>query len=131
MRLSTPENLRRLQRKLYVKSKQEPGYRFYSLYDKIWRKDVLEHAWQLVRAHRGAAGIDRMTIEKAEERIDELLVELQEELRLKRYRPQAVRRVYIPKPRRTPEATRYSCRARSDRAGCCEARVGTHYGSTV
>ncbi|MBC7789247.1 MAG: group II intron reverse transcriptase/maturase [Anaerolineae bacterium] len=98
MRLSTPENLRRLQRKLYVKSKQEPGYRFYSLYDKVWRKDVLEHAWRLVRTNRGAAGIDGMTIEKAEERIDELLVELQEELRTKRYRPQAVRRVYIPKP---------------------------------
>ena len=98
MRLTTPEKLRRLQRKLYVKSKREPECRFHSLYDKIWRRDVLEHAWRLVRANRGAPGIDGMTIEAAEERIDSLLDELQEELRTGRYRPQAVRRVYIPKP---------------------------------
>ena len=98
MRLSTPPKLRDLQRKLYVKSKGEPEYRFYSLYDKIWREDVLEHAWRLVRANGGAAGIDGITIEQAEERIDELLGELQRELRTSSYRPEPVRRVYIPKP---------------------------------
>ena len=98
MRLSTPVKLRELQHKLYVKSKREPAYRFYSLYDKIWRKDVLEQAWRLVRANGGAAGIDGVTIDQAEERIDELLEELQQELRGGSYRPEAVRRVYIPKP---------------------------------
>lgn len=98
MRLSTPTKLRELQRKLYVKSKREPAYRFYSLYDKIWRGDVLEQAWRLVRANGGAAGIDGITIDQAEERIDELLKELQQELRTGSYRPEAVRRVYIPKP---------------------------------
>ena len=98
MKLSTPIKLRELQHKLYVKSKREPEYRFYSLYDKIWRKDVLEQAWRLVRANGGAAGIDGVTIDQAEERIDELLEELQQELRTGSYRPEAVRRVYIPKP---------------------------------
>jgi len=98
MRLSTPPNLRDLQRKLYVKSKREPEYRFYSLYDKIWRKDVLEHAWRLVRANRGAAGVDGITIEETEDRIDELLSELAHELQTGQYCPEAVRRVYIPKP---------------------------------
>jgi group II intron reverse transcriptase/maturase len=98
VRLPTPNKLRQLQRKLYVKSKREPEYRFYSLYDKLWRRDVLSHAWRLVRANHGAAGIDGMSIEQAEERIEEILGELQEELRTKRYRPKAVKRVYIPKP---------------------------------
>ncbi len=98
MRLSTPVKLRELQRKLYVKSKREPEYRFYSLYGKVWRQDVLEQAWRLVRANGGGAGIDGMTIGEAEERIDELLKELQQELRTGQYRPEAVRRVYIPKP---------------------------------
>lgn len=98
MRLSTPIKLRDLQRKLYVKSKREPGYRFYSLYDKIWRRDVLEQAWRLVRANGGAAGIDGISIDDAETCVDKLLNELQQELRSGRYRPDAVRRVYIPKP---------------------------------
>jgi RNA-directed DNA polymerase len=98
VRLGTPTKLRELQRKLYVKSKREPEYRFYSLYDKIWRKDVLEHAWRLVRANKGAAGIDGVTIEKAEQDIGGLLTTLQAELRARRYRPKGVKRVYIPKP---------------------------------
>lgn len=98
MRLGTPTKLRELQRKLYVKSKREPEYRFYSLYDKIWRKDVLEHAWRLVRANKGDAGIDGVTIEKAEQDIEGLLTTLQAELRARRYRPKGVKRVYIPKP---------------------------------
>lgn len=98
MRLSTPSNLRDLQRKLYVKSKRETEYRFYSLYDKILRRDVLQHAWRLVRANRGAAGHDGITVDVAEQRIVEILEELQEELQLGIYRPGPVRRVYIPKP---------------------------------
>lgn len=98
MRLSTPIKLRELQRKLYVKSKREPEYRFYSLYDKVWREDVLAQAWRLVRANGGAPGTDGVTIDQAEERIDELLEELRQELRTCSYRPEAVRRVYIAKP---------------------------------
>lgn len=98
MRLSTPSKLRDLQRKLYVKSKRETEYRFYSLYDKILRRDVLQHAWRLVRANRGAAGHDGITVDVAEQRIVEILEELQEELQSGTYRPGPVRRVYIPKP---------------------------------
>lgn len=88
VRLSTPVKLRELQRKLYVKSKREPGYRFYTLYDKIGRRDVLEQAWRLVRANGGAAGLDGMTLRQAEAQIDALLVELQQELRTGTDRPQ-------------------------------------------
>ena len=56
--LTTPETIRTLQRKLYAKAKQEPAYRFYALYDKICRDDVLNHAWRLVKANKGSPGID-------------------------------------------------------------------------
>jgi RNA-directed DNA polymerase len=56
--LTTPENIRTLQRKLYCKAKQEKAYRFYALYDKIYRVDILSHAYDLVRANKGSAGID-------------------------------------------------------------------------
>ena len=58
MRLTTPERVRTLQRKLYRKAKHEPAYRFYSLYDKVHRADILSHAWNLVRSNKGSAGID-------------------------------------------------------------------------
>ena len=63
MSLETPESVRRLQRKLYVKAKQEPEYRFYLLYDKMPREDILAHAYRLSRAARGAAGVDGMRFE--------------------------------------------------------------------
>jgi RNA-directed DNA polymerase len=53
MKLKTPESIRTLQRKLYRKAKQEPGYRFYAVYDKVWRADILEYAYELVRANKG------------------------------------------------------------------------------
>jgi RNA-directed DNA polymerase len=58
MSLATPEKIRSLQRKLYLKAKAEPGFRFYLLYDKIYRADILEHAYALARANGGAAGVD-------------------------------------------------------------------------
>ena len=66
MRLTTPERVRTLQRKLYRKAKHEPAYRFYSLYDKAHRADILSHAYNLVRYNRGSAGIDGMTFEAIE-----------------------------------------------------------------
>ena len=99
MRLLTPDKIRTLQRKLYRKAKQEPSFRFYALYDKIYRADILSHAYRLVRMNKGAAGIDGVTFEslEAEEGKERFIARIGEQLRNKTYRAQAVRRVYIPK----------------------------------
>lgn len=97
--LETPEHIRTLQRKLYCKAKQEKTYRFYALYDKVYRADILGHAYRLVRANGGAPGIDGETFEaiEAEDRSTAILAELSEALRTKTYQASPVRRVMIPK----------------------------------
>jgi RNA-directed DNA polymerase len=97
--LVTPETIRTLQRKLYRKAKQEPAYRFYALYDKIHRADILSHAYHLARANQGSAGIDGITFEAIEsgEGVTAFLAELQEALKSKTYAASPVKRVMIPK----------------------------------
>ena len=93
------EKVRVLQRKLYRAAKAQPQRTFGVLYDKVCRLEVLEMAWDQVRRNRGAAGVDGETIEAIEARgALGFLLELREELISERYRPQAVRRVFIPKP---------------------------------
>jgi RNA-directed DNA polymerase len=99
MSLTTPTTIRILQRKLYRKAKAEPGFRFYLLYDKIYREDILRHAYALARANAGAPGVDGKTFAAIETSgVEEWLTGLREELVSKRYRPDPVRRVTIPKP---------------------------------
>src|ERR1700726_450514 len=99
MSLETPIKIRMLQRKLYQKAKEEPNYRFYLLYDKMYREDILAHAYELAKANAGAPGVDGMTFEQIDASGVEVWLEgLREELASKRYRPQPVRRVKIPKP---------------------------------
>jgi RNA-directed DNA polymerase len=97
--LTTPDSIGRLQRKLYCKAKAESEYRFYVLYDKICREDILEHAWRQARANGGAPGVDGVSFEAIEgEGVEEWLAGLRTELVEKTYRPAPVRRVLIPKP---------------------------------
>jgi group II intron reverse transcriptase/maturase len=92
------DKVRQLQRRLYLAAKQSAQRRFHALYDRIARRDVLERAWQQVRNNRGAAGIDGQTIAEVEAYgVDRMLEELRQQLEAHRYRPQPVRRVYIPK----------------------------------
>ena len=99
MSLQTPDSIRTLQRKLYDKAKTEPAFRFYLLYDKVWRADILCHAYDLARANKGAPGVDGMTFDQIEaDGLEDWLARLGEELRTKTYRCQPVRRVMIPKP---------------------------------
>ena len=99
MSLTTPDKIRTFQRKLYCKAKAEPAYRFYVLYDKICRADILHHAYRLARVNAGAPGVDEVTFAQIEERgLEAWLAGLREELVSKTYRPDPVRRVMIPKP---------------------------------
>ena len=100
-RTAKQDTVRELQRTLYRAAKADPGRRFHTLYDKVHRRDVLERAWELVRANRGAAGIDRQSIADVERYgVPRLLDELAADLREGRWRPLPARRVFIPKPGR-------------------------------
>jgi RNA-directed DNA polymerase len=99
MSLATPDKIRSLQRKLYGKAKAEHDYRFYVLYDKICRADILDHAYALARANAGAPGVDGVRFEQIEAAgVEKWLADLREGLVSKNYRLRAVRRVMIPKP---------------------------------
>ena len=99
MSLETPDKIRSLQRKLYCKAKAEPAFRFYLLYDKICREDILRHAYAQARGNAGASGMDGVTFKQIDELgVEKWLASLREELVSKTYRPNPVRRATIPKP---------------------------------
>jgi hypothetical protein len=104
--LSTPDNIRTLQRKLYRKAKHEPAFRFYALYDKVCRADILRHAYDRVRANKGSAGIDGVTFEAIRENEGEpaFLAELGKALR--------------PEPVRTLRALQGADHSRLDKGAC-------------
>ncbi len=99
MSLATPDKIRNLRRKLYLKAKQEPAFRFYQLYDKVYRADILEHAYLLCKSNGGSSGVDGVTFEQIEASGRAGWLErLGKELHDKSYKPDPVRRVMIPKP---------------------------------
>jgi RNA-directed DNA polymerase len=98
--LETPEKIRELQRELYQKAKQQREYRFYILYDKVYSRNILTHAYKLVKANKGGPGVDGETFESIEDReggVEKYLEAIAGELKRKDYKPKPVRRVYIPK----------------------------------
>src|SRR5437763_8257373 len=99
MNLTTPASVQKLQTALHAKAKESPNFRFYALYDKVYRKDVLAFAYECSKANGGAAGVDGQTFEDTPAYATERwLAELAQELTSRTYRPLPVRRLYIPKP---------------------------------
>jgi group II intron reverse transcriptase/maturase len=99
MSLATPASVQKLQTALHAKAKESPNFRFYALYDKVHRKDVLTYAYECCRANGGAAGVDGQRFEDIEAYgVERWLDELAQELKNRTYQPLPVRRVYIPKP---------------------------------
>src|SRR5258707_8583708 len=99
MSLTTPLSVQKLQTALHDKAKGSPNFRFYVLYDKVYREDVLAFAYECCKANGGAAGVDGQTFEDIEEYgVKKWLDELTQELKSRTYRPQPVRRGWIPKP---------------------------------
>ena len=97
--LTTTDTVQELQRKLFQKAKSNVGFRFYALYDKVYRIDVLSEAWERVKSNKGAGGVDGQTFEDIEKQsVGQFLKGIQQELKAKTYCPQPARRVYIPKP---------------------------------
>ena len=97
--LTTTDAVQELQRKLFQKAKSNAGFRFYALYDKVYRIDVLSKAWERVKSNKGVSGVDGQTFEDIEQQgVGQFLEGIQQELKAKTYRPQPARRVYIPKP---------------------------------
>src|SRR2546427_12863628 len=98
MSLETPSKIRMLQRKLYLKAKEEPTYRFYLLYDKIYREDILAFAYELAKSNQGAPGVDGQSFQEIESQgLEKWLIGIRDELNAKTYEPQPVRRVMITK----------------------------------
>ena len=119
------EKSRQLQRNLYLAAKKDKQRRFHALYDRIFRLDILWRAWKEVRENKGSAGIDGITFEMIEEYgVEEYLLDIQEDLKNKEYRPKPVKRVYIPKPDGKqrplgiPTVTSY-CTPPNDVLECC------------
>jgi len=99
MSLATPASVQKLQTALHAKAKEAPGFRFYALYDKVYREDVLALAYQCCKANGGAAGADDQSFEEIETYgVERWLGELARELKSRTYQPLPVRRVYLPKP---------------------------------
>jgi len=99
MSLEIPDKVRNLQIKLYRKAKNEPDFRFYQLYDKMYRRDILLRAWMLARANHGSPGVDGVRFEDIEAAgLERWLTELGKDLHDQTYRPQPVKRVMIAKP---------------------------------
>jgi RNA-directed DNA polymerase len=97
-RKGLPEKVFLFRQKLYLKAKREPAFRFYTLYDRICQPDVLRAAWDQVAANKGAPGVDGVSIQKViDSGVAGFLSEIEQSLKARTYRPQPVKRVYIPK----------------------------------
>jgi RNA-directed DNA polymerase len=129
-----PEKVSQLRQRLGQKAKQEPKFRFYALCDLIYRMDVLEAAWERVRANKGAPGVDGITIQQMvmpDQGVAGFLEAIRESLRTKTYRPQAVERVYIPKANGKAEAVGHTCVAFTECASQQQSRASHPDRSTL